>query len=285
MDTSTILISIFAVAAVGCFGWAIWLLLENQRLSSKAEREKAKILADAESEKQRILENRRNALWLLYLSELSLQASVSALHREQQRSASLKESHQGTLNKYGKFAEKVQNSAKRRLVGKGVGAALSLVPGLGLFEVAKDLIEIASEAEETSEEIKTVTDAFTELSSDVETEFSNISTDDEVPIALTQDKQNVFKEAFEQNVGSDLDTLNASSLESCVKDTVLNMGDSETVQSMTDEEQDDAIEEILRKVEDVVKDASRDHQDRKERQERNADRSETEQDSQSSLLG
>ena len=280
MDTSTtILISIFAVAALGCFIWAILLLLENQRISSKAESEKAKILGNAESEKAKILESRRNALWLLYLSELSLQASVSALHRERGRSTNLRKSHQGTLDKYREFAEKVQNRTKRRLVSKGVGAALSLVPGLGLFEVAKDLIEIAAEAEEAGEGIGSVTDAFTKLSSDVETGFSNISTDDEVPIALTQDKQNVFKEAFEQNIDSDLETLNASSLDSCVKDSILNMEGSESIQLMTEREQEDLIKDIFRQVEDYVKDASRYHQDRKEQQEGNAARSETEQDS------
>ena len=264
MDTSTtILISIFAVAAMGCFGWAIWLLLENQRLSSKAESEKTEILDDAESEKQEILESRRNALWLLYLSEISLQASVSALHKEQNRSTNLGKSHQETIDKYRGFHTKVQEEAKRRLVRKGIGAALGLVPGLGLLEVSSSLVEIAVDADETLQEINTAEEAFTKLFSDTKTKFSSISTD-EIPIVLTPDKQNVFKEAFEQNIDSDLETLDASSLDSCVKDTVLNMEGSESIQSMTEEEQEDAIEGIFRQVEDYVKNAYRDHQVRKE---------------------
>lgn len=270
MDTSTILISIFAVAAVGCFGWVIWRLSEN-----KAKREKQNILDAAEREKDIILKSRGKVLWLLYLSEISLQASVSALYGEQVRSKGLKKDFEETVNKYQEFHTNVQTRAKRRLVNRGIGTALSLVPGLGLLDLLTDLVDINNDVEGATEGIDFAKEALNRFSSGVETEFSHISNDDEIPITLTPDEQRVFKETFEQNIGS-VETLNASTLNSCVKGTIRDMESSESIQLMAEEEREAAVAKIFEKVEGFITKYYDYHQVCKEQSEENAARSETE---------
>ena len=232
-------------------------------------------LDDAKREKKNILGSRKKALWLLYLSEVSLQASVSILHSERVRFTRLKTICQENLGEYSEFRDKIQETSKRRLVTKGMGVALGFVPGLGLIQVLSDLIDIGTDVEDASEWIQTTEEVLGKFSGSGGVEFSDISTDGEIPIALTQDKQSVFKEAFEQNIGSDLETLNASNLDSCVNDAIQNMDDSESIKSMTEDERDDAIAEILEKVKDYVTESYDDYnQTHEEQSEKNAARSE-----------
>ena len=253
MDIRAIPIPVLAVVAVVCFIGGVWLFFQRKRL----------------------LESRKKTLWLLYLFEVSLQVSISTLYNERVRSKGLQNTCQEIINEYRGFREEVQERVKKQLVRKGIGVALSFVPGLALMDVLSDLADIDSGVEDADDKIKAAEAAFDKFSKDVGMEFADISSDDEVPIALTQDKQNVFKEAFEHNIDSDLETLDVSSLDACVENTVQNMEDSESIQSMTDEERDDAVEEILRKVEDIVKDSYWDYQARKKQPDEDAARSET----------
>ena len=278
MDTLIIPISILAVAGIAS---AVWLFLEKKRLSGKLDDVSGKLddvsgkLDDAKREKKNILGSRKKALWLLYLSEVSLQASVSILHSERVRFTRLKTICQENLGEYSEFRDKIQETSKRRLVTKGMGVALGFVPGLGLIQVLSDLIDIGTDVEDASEWIQTTEEVLGKFSGSGGVEFSDISTDGEIPIALTQDKQSVFKEAFEQNIGSYLETLNASNLDSCVNDAIQNMDDSESIKSMTEDERDDAIAEILEKVKDYVTESYDDYnQTHEEQSEKNAARSE-----------
>ena len=241
------------VVAVVCLVGAVWLLYQRKRL----------------------LESRKKALWLLYLFELSLQASISTLYNERVRSEGLQNACQEIINEYRGFREDVQERVKKRLVLKGIGAALSFVPGLALVDVLSDLADIGSDVEDADDKIKAAEAAFDKFSTDVGMEFADISSDDEISIALTQDEQEVFRDTFKWNINSDLKLLDASTVSSRVKDAIQNVGDSELITSGTDEDIKDVIEEILREVESCVTDALHCHQARKEQPDDNAAYSET----------
>ena len=63
-------------------------------------------------QRKRLLESRKQALWLLYLSEVSLQASVSALYNERMRSKALQNTCQKVINEYQEFREDIQERVK-----------------------------------------------------------------------------------------------------------------------------------------------------------------------------
>ncbi len=246
MDIRTILIILIPILAVGCLGWALWII---------SQREKAKILNSS-----------RKALWLLYLFEVSLQASVSALYSERLRSKGLQDTCRETINRYEEFREEVQGKVKKRLVRKGIGAALSFVPGLALVDILSDLADMDSGVEDANDQIKEAEAAFYKFSKDWRVEFADISSDDEISIALTQDKREVFTNTFKWYIDPDLQILNASTVSSRVKDIIQNRDDVESITSMTDENIKDVVEDILREVEDYIKDSIRDHQVGKEEQ-------------------
>ena len=133
--------------------------------------------------------------------------------------------------------------------------ALSFVPGLALMDVLSDLADIGSDVEDADDKIKAVEAALNKFSTDVGMEFADISSDDEISIALTQDKQEVFRDTFKWNINSDLQLLDGSTVSSRVKDTIQNVEDSELITLGTAEDIKDVVEEILREVESCVTDA------------------------------
>ena len=258
-------IVVISIFAVGCLvGLAVWLFFQKRRLSRE--------LCDAKSGKREVQR-------LLYLSQVSLQASVGAFYSERVRSDHLENTCAKTVNNYHGFREKIKERAESRLVRKGVAAAASFVPGLGLLDVLGDFSDMLSDLGDNLEEIVTAEEELKRFSDGIGTDFSDISTDGEIPIALTPDAQSVFTEAFKQNMSS-VEKLEASTVDSCVKDTIQNMRDLESIKSMDTDELHYAIKEIFEKVKDYVSEESDHSQTREEQSEENASRLETERTNQ-----
>ena len=262
MQTIVVVTSIFAVVCFG--GLAAWLFIQKRRLSRE--------LCDAKSEK-------REAQRLLYLSQVSLQASVGAFYSERVRSDHLENTCAETVNNYREFREKIKEKAESRLARKGIAAAASFVPGLSLLDILGDLSDILSDIGDNLEEIVAAEKALKRFSNVPRADFSDILTDVDIPIALTPDAQNVFIEAFKQNMSS-VEKLETSIVDSCVKDTIQNMRDLESIKSMNKDELHNAIKEIHEKVKDYVLEDSDHSQTRGEQSEGSASRLEAERTNQ-----
>ena len=96
-----------------------------------------------------------DAVQILYLSTLSLQACAIVLRNEMNHSQYLEEEfrkladrYNDLLDNYQDFSEDVKSKARRRLVRKGIGVALAFVPGLPLIDILGDLGEILNVATE-----------------------------------------------------------------------------------------------------------------------------------------
>lgn len=184
------------------------------------ERQRCKHL---ETELALVAQSNQAALWGLYLCEVSLQVCGAALENESSRSQRLIEKYHGlernykeTVQVYSDFRDKIQRKARRRLVKKGVGVALTLVPGAGLIDVLSDLGEIASAATD----VEGITAALRETQEAVDisgaqvknleaSEFLSVSTEtDAMPIvALTPEVAGKVWATQEQELGPDAGTL------------------------------------------------------------------------------
>ena len=110
-----------------------------------------------ETERNQIAQNYNDAIQLLYLSTLSLQACGIALRRALNRSKYLDKQYRGLADKYNElldnyldFSEKIKSKARQRLVRRGIGVALTFVPGLALIDILGDLgdiLDVATEAD------------------------------------------------------------------------------------------------------------------------------------------
>ena len=109
-------------------------------------------------ELQQVAQSNDNAIQLLYLSTLSLQACGIALRRELDRSQRYDEEYRDLTDKYNDlldnyqdFSEEIKGKARQRLVRKGIGVVLAFVPGLALIDILGDLgdiLDVATEADE-----------------------------------------------------------------------------------------------------------------------------------------
>ena len=176
-----------------------------------AERQRNARLTDSLVE---VSQSNANALWLLYLSEQSLQSCGGALLSEQHRYQGLEKNYKTLHQSYGEtadsykdFREEVQRKARRRLIKGGIGAALSFLPGVGLIHVLSDLGEIVSitaDAAETTGEIRDTLNDLPDpggLSTDAAFEPLSFSTDgEEIPTGLTPEAQNTVNEVLAQSL-------------------------------------------------------------------------------------
>ena len=202
----------------------------NQRIDTletelaQEQQRRAELEDELASERQRnarltdslveVSQSNANALWLLYLSEQSLQscggALLSAQHRYQGLEQDYKTLHQGyseTADAYGAFREEVQRKARRRLIRGGVGVALSFLPGVGLIHVLSDLGEIASITADAAETTGEIRDTLNELpgpgglSTDAAFEPLSFSTDgEEIPTGLTPEAQDTVNEVLAESL-------------------------------------------------------------------------------------
>lgn len=202
----------------------------NQRIDTletelaQEQQRRAELEAELATERQRnarltgslveVSQSNANALWLLYLSEQSLQSCGGALLSEQHRYQGLEQDyktlHQGyskTAAAYKDFREEVQRKARKRLIRGGFGAVLSFVPGVGLIQVLSDLGEIVSitaDAAETTGEIRDTLNELPdpgELSTDAAFEPLSFSTDgEEIPTGLTPEAQDTVNEVLAESL-------------------------------------------------------------------------------------
>ena len=180
--------------------------------------------ANLETNLNQVTQSNQAALWGLYLCEVSLQVCGAALQSESNRSKRLVGHYHRLEQTYSDFRDEVQRKARRRMVRKGIGVALALIPGAGLIDLLSDLGEIASAASAAGDaalDADEITSALSEAQESVdsagadvvtleESEFLSASTEtDAMPIvALTPAAQSAVKERFlEQELGPDTGTL------------------------------------------------------------------------------
>ena len=207
---------------------------------------------------EQVSEKNENALWLLYLSELSLQASAVVLHSERKRSSRLIQNYRDlekqyrtlhggyteAVESYDDFCGEVETKARRRLVRRGIGVALSFIPGFGLIDILSDLGEIVEFVKDAGEDVSEFS-SFVESSklsgnaiqnlgdfapitlapsaSAVLEEIKDSSSNEnvgEASMALTSEAQSTVKETFEQNLTSDNRFPLSSDLNTFVKETI-----------------------------------------------------------------
>ena len=245
----------------------------NQGLSTELEelrQDRSRLRSDLENASQRneelgqevttltgslveVSQSNENALWLLYLSEQSLQSCGGALLSEQHRYQGLEKNyktlHQSygeTADSYKNFREEVQSKARKRLVKKGIGVALSFVPGVGLIHVLSDLGEIAStaaDAADTTDEIRDTLNELPdpgELSTDAAFEPLSFSTDgEEMPTGLTQEAQDAVNEVLAQSLSEAGETPSLDAFRAFA------LGAIQRLESQVDPEQNEGIQRAM----------------------------------------
>ena len=245
----------------------------NQDLSTELEElkgDRSRLMSDLENASQRneelgqevttltgslveVSQSNENALWLLYLSEQSLQSCGGALLSEQHRYQGLEKNyktlHQSygeTADSYKNFREEVQSKARKRLVKRGIGVALSFVPGVGLIHVLSDLGEIAStaaDAADTTDEIRDTLNELPdpgELSTDAAFEPLSFSTDgEEMPTGLTQEAQDAVNEVLAQSLSEAGETPSPDAFRAFA------LGAIQRLESQVDPEQNEGIQRAM----------------------------------------
>ena len=199
---------------------------------------------------EQVSEKNENALWLLYLSELSLQASAVVLHSERKRSSRLIQNYRDlekryqtlhggytkAVESYDDFCDEVETKARRRLVRRGIGVALSFIPGFGLIDILSDLGEIVEFVKDAGEDISEFSDTVesSKLSGNAiqnledfapitSTEIKGSPSNEnvgETSIALTDAAQRTMKKTFERNLTSDNRVPRSSDLNAFVKEAI-----------------------------------------------------------------
>ena len=241
----------------------------NQRIDTletelaQEQQRRAELEAELATERQRnarltdslveVSQSNANALWLLYLSEQSLQSCGGALLSEQHRYQGLEQNyktlHQGyseTAAAYGAFREEVQRKARQRLIRGGVGVALSFLPGVGLIHVLSDLGEIVSitaDAAETTGEIRDTLNELPDpggLSTDAAFEPLSFSTDgEEIPTGLTPEAQDTVNEVLAESLSEAGETPSPDAF------SAFALGAIQRLESQVDLEQNEGIQKAM----------------------------------------
>ena len=245
----------------------------NQSLSTELEelkQDRSRLRSDLENASQRneelgqevttltgslveVSQSNENALWLLYLSEQSLQSCGGALLSEQHRYQGLEKNyktlHQSygeTADSYKNFREEVQSKARKRLVKRGIGVALSFLPGVGLIHVLSDLGEIASTAAGAAETTGEIRDTLNDLpdpgglSTDAAFEPLSFSTDgEEIPTGLTQEAQDAVNEVLAQSLSEAGETPSLDAFRAFA------LGAIQRLESQVDPEQNEGIQRAM----------------------------------------
>lgn len=150
---------------------------ENERVSNElqeARNESAELREENENlvkNLNSVIESNENALWLLYLLQVALQMSITALHDEQQQLSRLQKG-------YRNFVDEVKSKRDQRLMRKGLFIVLNLIPGVS---VLSDLGDILSDIGDIGD-ISDIAEGTTEVN---DPELEDLAIDSEDPMALT----------------------------------------------------------------------------------------------------
>ena len=245
-----IVLIIVSILAAACLGFAIWF----RREWKKSEAELQERLTNVEEDKEA-------ALWQLYLSEVSLLTSVSALYNERRRFVDLKEISDETLRSYQEFLKNLKQQTERRLIRRGVAVVMSFVPGIGLLDVLGDVGEISDSAGNASESIDEMPGEIEKLAEiPSKLPFNESTIDDDTPFDLIENAHTTFQKSFknefvefdENVVGASASeeqmNVDASELRTFVDDTIQSTQDLEPIKSITDEERQKIIDRTLNRV-------------------------------------
>lgn len=211
-----------------------------------------------------VSKSNEKALQLLHLFELSSQLTVLALYSEVSRATHLggqyKElyaEYEESLNRYKELCEKIERKAKQRLVRSGVGAALSLLPGVGILQLVGDLAELANFVSDIAEGTADVSDMLSvaELSIDlmnlledfidlksIESLQPEISSD-QGSEKVKQEYQIIFKEVFAENLAQDNKKPDASDFDNFLKAMIQHM--KAFVDSIPESERRNALNRLV----------------------------------------
>lgn len=212
-----------------------------------------------------------NALQLLHLFELSSQLTALALYSEVSRATNLGgrnkalyaeykalyAEYKKSLDRYDKLREEVERKAKQRLVRSGVGAAFSLLPGVGIFQLVGDLAELANFVSEIAEGTADVYDMLSvaELSVDLMNllvDFIDLKSIESLQPEIASDQgsekvkqkyQSIFKEVFAENLAQDNKEPDASDFNNFLKAMIARM--KEFVDSMPESERRNALNRLI----------------------------------------
>ena len=241
-----ITIIVISAVAVVCLGLAIWFWFELEKVKTDRNKFEGQ-LKTAEKDKN-------DALWQLYLSEVSLLTSVSALYNERRRFVDLKKISDETLGSYRKFRKNVETKAEKRLVRKSAAVAMSFIPGLGLLDILGDIGEILADAGDASEFIDNMPNEIKKLAKiPSELPFDESMINDDTPFDLIENSHKTFQESF-KNEFIEFDesdgqmNVDASELKTFVDDTIQSTQDLEPVKSITEEERQKIIDRTLDRV-------------------------------------
>ncbi len=216
-----------------------------------------------ETELQQVGQSNNNAIQLLYLTTLSLQACGFALRRELDRSKrldenyrNLAEAYNGLVDDYGNFRDDVSSRAKRRMVKKGVGFALAFIPGLALIDILSDLgdiISVVSEAEEAVDvldvDIDSIHESVESSGEEVEVSESGKPIEGVSFLPLIPNAQTGVEETVQENVSIESTTRDPSNLDAFVTDILKFMKD--LVNSLTEDEHRAAIAEMINNLQEL----------------------------------
>lgn len=219
--------------------------------------------SELQSERDQIAQSNDNAIRLLYLTTLSLQACGIALRRELDRSKRLGENYRNLANAYNQlvghyenFREDIKSKARQRLVRKGIGVALAFIPGLALIDILGDLgeiLDVATEADEAVDVLDVNLDDI-DKSAASSSEAPEIS-DTGMPIEgvsflpLIPRAQNGVEETLQQNISMERTTRDPSDLDAFVVDILQYM--KALVNSLTDDEHRKAIVEMINNLQEM----------------------------------
>ena len=219
--------------------------------------------SELQSERDQIAQSNDNAIRLLYLTTLSLQACGIALRRELDRSKRLGENYRNLANAYNQlvghyedFREDIKSKARQRLVRKGIGVALAFIPGLALIDILGDLgeiLDVATEADEAVDVLDVNLDDI-DKSAASSSEVPEIS-DTGMPIEgvsflpLIPRAQNGVEETLQQNISMERTTRDPSDLDAFVVDILQYM--KALVNSLTDDEHRRAIAEMINNLQEM----------------------------------
>ena len=252
MDIAIIIISIIAI---GCVGWAILLFSENKSLSKNLENQRKKgndlqnklssandQVKSLKTDRAKVSESNANALWRLHLAQVSLEAGAIAFYAERAKSDRFTKTYRELYDKHKELIEETNQNAQARIAWSGIKLAANLVPFLGAFLEAGEVIESVVNAGEAATdssnilgvlesamekfEISGVTSISAELPIDLDI--------NDTPFALTEEVQNAFNGAFEEHL-MESEKLDPSNFRDFATDAIQRTGDAEALKLLTEE--------------------------------------------------
>ena len=221
-------------------------------------------LDTSEKEKAKALELNANARWQLYLSHISLQAGAVVFYEERAKSellestnTVLQEEHDALNRAHQGFVDKSKKKAQNRLI-LGIakigldwlpygGTAVDLVAEAA--DKAKDFFsgpgDAVSDMNDALEDAKSLGETLEDLESGgpIWILISN-QDNDEVPAALTEGVQSTYNQVFEQHL-MEPEELDPSAFGKFSTEIILQMGNVVTLESVSGDENDEAIRKIF----------------------------------------